>query len=34
MGVEGIVGFFKTILAGIRALVRLLLGRHDDRPAI
>ena len=35
MGVEGIIGFFQTILAAIRHLVRGLLGRHDDdRPAI
>ena len=35
MGIEGILGFFQTILAAIRGLVRGLLGRHDDdRPAI
>jgi hypothetical protein len=35
VGLEGIVGFFRTILAAMRRLLRSLLGRtDDDRPAI
>ena len=34
MGIDGIIGFFQTILAAIQQLVRGLLGRDDDRPAI
>jgi hypothetical protein len=35
MGLEGIAGFIRTVLAGIRQVVRRILGRtDDDRPAI
>jgi len=34
VGVEGIIGFLQTVAAGIRQLVRRLLGRREPPPAV